>query len=63
MGTKNTKIESLDILRRRIENAINAHLSSNPKTTNYEIIGTLDVIKMDAYTNSIEDEDEDVINR
>ena len=56
MSEDRTKLDSENILLDRIRAAINAHLATN-KMSSIELIGILDVLKMDAW-NEMGEEDE-----
>ena len=53
--SENTKLTSLDILQDRITAAIDAHCQTNDITT-FEIIGTLEAVKLGVYQNLLEDD-------
>jgi len=51
-----TRLQNTDVLMDRIRSAITAHIKAN-KTTNSEVIGCLEMVKMDIYS---QDDDEEI---
>jgi len=50
-----TKLTALDVLQDRIRATLSAHTQTNDTTT-IEMVGVLEMVKMDLYQGELEDE-------